>query len=66
MIQQGQVFELKQRTRQGEPLWAYRFRAAGRGSRRAQRGGFASEHDAVPRLSVSSIAFGESSESRGA
>ncbi len=32
--------------RGGEPLWAYRFRAGGRGSKRVQRGGFASEQDA--------------------
>jgi hypothetical protein len=44
--QQGQVFELKRRDRQGQPLWAYRYRVAGRDSRRVQRGGFASEQDA--------------------
>ena len=27
--------------------WAYRYRAGGRGSRRIQRGGFASEHEAI-------------------
>jgi len=31
-------------------LWAYRYRAAGRGSRRLQRGGFASEADAEAAL----------------
>jgi integrase len=46
MTQQGQVFELKRRGRDGERLWAYRYRLAGRGSRRVQRGGFASEMDA--------------------
>ena len=50
MIQQGQVFELKQRGRDGEPRWAYRYRAGGRGSRRIQRGGFASEHEAIDAL----------------
>ncbi len=50
MIQQGQVFELKRRSREGEPLWAYRYWLAGRGSRRIQRGGFASEHDAAAAL----------------
>jgi hypothetical protein len=27
VIQQGQVFKLKARSAQGEPLWAYRYRA---------------------------------------
>src|SRR2546428_810507 len=45
MVQQGQVFELTRRGR-GERLWAYRYRTGGRGSRRVQRGGFASEQDA--------------------
>jgi hypothetical protein len=31
-------------------LWAYRYRVGGRGSRRVQRGGFASERDAVEAL----------------
>jgi len=46
MVQQGQVFELARRGRDGERLWAYRFRTGGRGSRRVQRGGFACEQDA--------------------
>jgi len=46
MVQQGQLIELTRRGRDGEPLWAYRFRAGGRGSKRVQRGGFASEQDA--------------------
>jgi integrase len=46
MTQQGQVFELKTRGRDGNPLWAYRCRVAGRGSRRVQRGGFATKNDA--------------------
>jgi integrase len=50
MKQQGQVFQLAGRGRDGEPLWAYRYRAAGRGSRRLQRGGFASEGDAEAAL----------------
>jgi hypothetical protein len=50
MIQQGQVFELKRRGRDGEPRWAYRYRAGGRGSRRIQRGGFANEQDAIDAL----------------
>jgi len=50
MFQQGQVFQLKRRDRDGEPLWAYRYRLAGRGSRRVQRGGFTSERDAAAAL----------------
>ena len=45
MLQGGQVFELTQ-SRDAERLWAYRFRVGGRGSKRIQRGGFASERDA--------------------
>lgn len=40
MRQQGQVLELKTRSRDGTPRWAYRYRVAGRSSRRVQRGGF--------------------------
>jgi hypothetical protein len=47
MSQQGQLIRLKRRGRDGEPLWAYRYRVAGRGSKRVQRGGFASEQDAA-------------------
>ena len=46
MLQQGQVFELSTRGRDGGRLWAYRLRVGGRGSRRIQRGGFPSEQDA--------------------
>jgi integrase len=46
MTQQGQVFELETKSRDGERLWAYRCRVGGRGSRRIQQGGFASERDA--------------------
>ena len=46
MSQQGQVIELKTRGRDGNRLWAYRLRTAGRGSKRIQRGGFATEDDA--------------------
>jgi integrase len=48
--QQGQAFQLKRRGRTGEPLWAYRYRAGGRDSRRIQRGGFAGEQDAIDAL----------------
>jgi hypothetical protein len=50
MAQQGQVFEQKSRGRNGHSLWAYRYRIAGRGSRRVQQGGFASEQDATAAL----------------
>jgi integrase len=46
VIQQGQVFKLKARSAEGEPLWAYRYRAAGRGSARLQAGGFSSRAEA--------------------
>ena len=46
MIQQGQVFKLKARCADGEPLWAYRYRVAGRGSARRQVGGFSSRAEA--------------------
>ncbi len=46
MTQQGQVFKLKKGDRDGNPLWAYRCRLGGRGSKRVQRGGFATENDA--------------------
>ena len=44
MPQQGQVFKL--RGGDGRDVWAFRYRLGGRGSRRVQRGGFASERDA--------------------
>src|SRR5919201_722283 len=46
MVQQGQTFELTRRGPDGERLGAYRYRTGERGSRRVQRGGFASEQDA--------------------
>jgi integrase len=50
MSQQGQLIRLKRTGRDGEPLWAYRYRVGGRASRRVQRGGFASERDATEAL----------------
>src|SRR3954469_9850195 len=49
-MQQGQVFELKKRALDGSPIWAYRYRTDGPGSRRLQRGGFSSERDAAEAL----------------
>jgi integrase len=46
VVQQGQVFKLKARCADGEPLWAYRYRVAGRGSARVQVGGFSSRAEA--------------------
>jgi integrase len=46
MIQQGQVFKLKAKGSDGAPLWAYRYRDAGRGSMRRQVGGFATRTEA--------------------
>jgi hypothetical protein len=50
MSQQGQVIRLKRTGQDGEPLWAYRYRVGGRGSKRVQRGGFVSERDAAEAL----------------
>ena len=48
MSQQGPVFPLK--TGRGRGGWVYRYRVGGRGSRRVQRGGFASERAAAEAL----------------
>src|SRR5262249_32242429 len=45
MVQQGQTIELKRRGRDGERLWAYRYRTGGRDSKRVQRGGVVSAED---------------------
>jgi integrase len=50
MRQQGQVFELQTMGADGRRLWAYRYRAGVRGSRRVQRGGFGSEQVAAEGL----------------
>jgi hypothetical protein len=49
MAQQGQVFPLAGQGRDGM-RWAYRYRVGGRGSRRVQCGGFASEQAAAEAL----------------
>jgi len=49
LVQQGQVFPLAS-PNGGETRWAYRYRTGGRGSRRVQRGGFATEQAAVEAL----------------
>jgi integrase len=46
MVQQGQVFKLKATSVDGEPLWAYRYRVAGRDSARRQAGGFTTKAEA--------------------
>src|SRR5579862_3272465 len=50
MIQQGQVFKLKTKGPDGQPLWAYRYRIEGRGSERPQVGGFATRAEAEKAL----------------
>jgi integrase len=50
MIQQGQVFKLKTKGPDGQPLWAYRYRFEGRGSDRPQVGGFATRAEAEKAL----------------
>ena len=50
MSQQGQLLRMKRTGRDGEQRWAYRYRLGGRGSKRVQRGGFASEQDAAEAL----------------
>jgi integrase len=49
MAQRGQVFPLAAQG-QDETHWAFRYRVGGRGSRRVQRGGFASEEGAAEAL----------------
>jgi hypothetical protein len=50
MSQRGQLIRLKRTGREGEALWAYRYRVGGRDSKRVQRGGFASQRDAAEAL----------------
>src|SRR5215211_6175197 len=50
MSQQGQLIRLKSTGRDGEAMWAYRYRVGGRESKRVQRGGFVSERDAAEAL----------------
>jgi hypothetical protein len=50
MIQRSQVFKLRTKGPDGQPLWAYRYRLEGRGSERAQVGGFATRGEAEKAL----------------
>jgi hypothetical protein len=50
MWQQGQAFKLKVKGRDGQPLWAYRYRLDGRGSPRPQVGGFGTRAEAMKAL----------------
>jgi hypothetical protein len=50
MVQQGQVFKLKAKGMDGQPLWTYRYRLEGRGSGRPQVGGFATRAEALKAL----------------
>jgi integrase len=45
-MQHGQIVELKTTGPDGQRAWAYRYRLDGRGSRRIQRGGYATADDA--------------------
>jgi hypothetical protein len=42
MSQRGQLIRLRSASKDEEPLWAYRYRRGGRGTKRVQRGGFVS------------------------
>jgi integrase len=55
-MQHGQIFELKATGPDGQPLWAYRYRLDGRGSRRIQRGGYATADNAYDALQRALIA----------
>src|SRR5919201_6822026 len=50
VIQQGQVFKLKAKGADGEPLWAYRYRLEGPASARPQVGGVATRAEAQKAL----------------
>ena len=50
MIQHGQVFKLRMKGIDGQPLWAYRYRFEVRGSARPQVGGFTSRAEAEAAL----------------
>jgi hypothetical protein len=50
MRQRGQVLELKTKGRDGQRLWAYRYRPGGRDSKRLQHGGFTSAEAASAEL----------------
>jgi integrase len=52
ITQQGQLIKLKTRGADGKPLWAYRYRAHGRGSVRPQVGGFPSQGEALQALKI--------------
>ncbi len=50
MFQQGQVFKLKAKSIDGQPLWAYRYRLEGPDSARPQVGGFATRGEALRQI----------------
>ena len=49
-MQQGQVFRAKTRRRDGDPLWAYRYRAGGRDSSASSAAASPRERDAAEAL----------------
>ena len=65
MWQQGQVFKLASTGASGTQQWAYRYRIGGRGGKRVQHGGFASEEDAQAASSGSSRSGGEGRTGEG-
>jgi hypothetical protein len=64
MIQQGQVFKLKTKGPNGQPLWAYRYRLERRGSERPQVGGFATRAEARRRFARSSTGSGQEADAQ--
>jgi hypothetical protein len=58
MLQQGQVLKLKSKGANGEALWAYRCRLAGRDSKRVQRARSRSCAGCSPRRSRRSVIAG--------
>jgi hypothetical protein len=57
MWQHGQVFKLKAKSIDGQPPWAYRYRAS-RGGARPQVGGFATRADALTALEKVLVGLG--------
>lgn len=65
MIQQGQLFKLKTKGADGQPLWAYRYRLEGRDSERPQVGGFATRTEAEKALRSISAPYRPGSTAAG-
>lgn len=65
MVQQGQVFRLESTSRGGGKLWAYRYRAGGRESKRISKGGLPANTTQGRRWGGSSRSCGDGTGSRG-